>query len=205
MQDIKGYDTFSKIQQINKGMSSDKKYRIETVDGCRLLLRIADISEYEHKKAEFEIMKKAAVLGVLMSQPIDFGTCDNGKSVYTLLTWVDGKEVEALLPTLTESEQYALGVKSGEILLKIHTIPVPENADDWAARYFTVIDKRLTAFRSEGVPFDGDATILAFIESNRCLLENRPQCRHHGDFHEGNMIISKSGKLSIIDCTACFH
>jgi aminoglycoside phosphotransferase (APT) family kinase protein len=199
MRDIKDYDTFLKIQQINKGMSSDKKYYIETAGGQRLLLRIADISEYERKKAEFDIMKKAVMLGIPMPQPFDFGICDSGKSVYTLLTWIDGKEVETILPGLTESEQYSLGVKSGEILLKIHTIPVPENADDWAARYFSVIDKRLAAFRSEGVPFDGDATILDFIESNRCLLKNRPQCRHHGDYHEGNMIISESGELSIID------
>ena len=44
MQDIKNFDTFVKIEPITKGMSGDNKYRIETTDGRRLLLRIADIA-----------------------------------------------------------------------------------------------------------------------------------------------------------------
>lgn len=199
MQDIKEYDTFSNIEHIRKGMSDDKKYRIETANERRLLLRVADISEYERKKNEFVLMKKAFALDVPMSHPIDFGKCDNGKSVYTLMTWIDGKEVEAVLPALAESEQYILGINSGKILRKIHTIPAPPNADDWAARYFTVIDERLDAFRREGVSFNGDATILAFLENNRNLLRKRPQYRHHGDYHEGNMILTEGGEISVID------
>ena len=199
MQDIKGYDTFSKIEPITKGMSGDKKYRIETVDGKRYLLRVAGIDTYDRKKTEFKVMQQVAALGVPMQQPVDFGVCDNGKNVYTLLTWIDGKEVEAVLPTLTKLEQYALGMKSGEILFKIHTISAPAYTDDWAMQYFTVIDERLDAFKREGVPFEGDATILAFLESNRHLLKGRPQCRHHSDYHEGNMILNESGELFIID------
>ncbi len=41
-----------------------------------------------------------------------------GKSVYSLLTWCDGEDAEAILPRLTETEQYLLGIKSGEILRK---------------------------------------------------------------------------------------
>ena len=39
MIDIPIYDTFSKIEPIVKGMSGDKKYYIETVDGSNLLLK----------------------------------------------------------------------------------------------------------------------------------------------------------------------
>lgn len=109
MQDIKSYYTFNKIEPVNKGWSSDKKHYIETADGRKLLLRVADISEYDRKKAEFEMMKRVAALGVPMSQPVDFGTCDKGKSVYSLFTWRDGEDAEAVLPYLTETEQYVLG------------------------------------------------------------------------------------------------
>ena len=60
MQDTKLYNTFSIIEPINKGMSSDKKYFVETTDSRRLLLRVADITEYDRKKAEFEMMKQAS-------------------------------------------------------------------------------------------------------------------------------------------------
>lgn len=86
MQDIRDYSFFQKIEPLNKGWSNDRKYYIETVDGRRLLLRVSDISEYERKKTEFEMMKRVAALGVPMPQPLDFGICDQGKSGYLLLT-----------------------------------------------------------------------------------------------------------------------
>ncbi|MGF7145712.1 serine/threonine-protein kinase [Anaerotaenia torta] len=202
MIDIPGYAGFIKIKEITKGMSGDKKYYIETADGKRLLLRIADITNnmcYDNKKAEFETVGCAAALGIPMPQPVYFGTSEDGKSVYTLLTWADGDEVKELLPALSDEEQYALGVKSGEVLRKIHAMPAPEAAGDWAERYFAVIDKRLEAFRTEGAAFEGNEKILQYLETNRSLLKGRPQCCHHGDYHEGNLILSEDGKLSVID------
>ncbi|MDU4891441.1 MAG: hypothetical protein E6344_14985 [Clostridium sp.] len=50
MREIPLYNTFEKIEPINKGMSGDKKYYIETTDGEHLLLRLANFSEYNQKK-----------------------------------------------------------------------------------------------------------------------------------------------------------
>ena len=199
MIEIPLYDTFSKIEPITKGMSGDKKYYIETVDGKHLLLRVADSSEYSQKRTEFELMKHMVALGIPMPSTIDFGTCDNRKYVYTLLSWVDGVEVEAVLPNLSKAEQYTLGIEAGGILRKIHTAPSTDIAGNWAERYYSVINPRLEAFRFEGVPFAGDTIILNYLESNRDLPNNRPQCHHHGDYHMGNMIQSDTGGLSIID------
>lgn len=190
---------FTQITPITKGRSGDKKYYIETTDGRRLLLRVADISEYDRKQNEFEMMKQVDALCIPMSKPVDFGVCKGEKNVYTLLTWIDGEELESILPALSETEQYLLGVKSGEILRKIHRISTPQNTGDWFIRYFNVIDERLNAFRAEGVPFEGDSIILDFLENNRNLLKGRPQCHHHGDYHEGNMILSEDKELFIID------
>jgi len=69
MNGIKNYNTFTEIGPVNKGWSSDKRYYIETSDGRKLLLRVADISKYDRKKAEYKMMKQVAALGVPMSQP----------------------------------------------------------------------------------------------------------------------------------------
>ena len=94
MRDIPLYNTFKKIQPINKGMSGDKKYYIEDVEGKHFLLRVADLSEFKQKKDEYEIIKNMNNLDVPMPSPVDFGICNGGKSVYTLLSWVEGEEVE---------------------------------------------------------------------------------------------------------------
>jgi aminoglycoside phosphotransferase (APT) family kinase protein len=199
MQDLKDYNTFTKIEPVNKGWSGDKKYYIETADGKRMLLRVADITKYDRKRAEFQMMNQIAALGVPMSQPVDFGICDNGKSVYSLLTWCDGEDAEAVLPFLTETEQYALGKESGEILKKIHSIPAPKDQEEWSSRFSRKTNLKIDKYKACGIRFDGDEKIIGYIEANRHLLSGRPQCCQHGDYHVDNMIISPERTLSIID------
>jgi len=199
MQDIKDYSSFKKIEPVDKGWSSDKKYYIETVDGRELLLRVADISEYGRKKIEFEMMKQVAALGVPMSQPLDFGICDNGKSVYLLLTWCDGEEAETALAHLTETEQYVLGIKSGEILKLMHSIPAPKEQEEWDIRFNRKTNNKIERYKACGIKLEDDEKFIGYIENNRHLLSGRPQFYQHGDYHVGNMIISPDKTLSIID------
>jgi len=154
MIDVQGFDMFIKIEPVNKGWSADKKYYIETVDGKRLLLRVADISEYDRKKSEYGMMERLAALGVPMSLPVAFGVCDHGGSVYSLLTWSDGEDAETVLPTLTETEQYVLGLKSGEILRKIHSIPAPESQEEWSSRFNRKTDQKIKKYRECGICFE---------------------------------------------------
>lgn len=199
MFDIKSYATFEKIILINKGWSSDKKYYIETTTNEKLLLRITDISEYDQKKSEFERMTHFAEIGLPISQPVDFGICDNGKSVYMLLKWCEGEDAELVLPKMSESEQYRLGVKSGEILRQLHSIPAPSDQEDWGVYFNRKADTKIKNYRECGLKIDDDEKFISYLEGNRHLLEERPQCFQHGDYHVGNMIISPEGELSIID------
>ncbi len=199
MQDIKGYKTFTKIELVNKGWSEDKKYYVETSDGNRCLLRISDIAKYSQKKKEFELLQQLTALDIPISQPVDFGICDHGKSVYSCLTWCDGEDAEAVLPKLTETEQYVLGIRSGEILKKIHSIPAPEDQEEWGYRFRRKTDLKIEKYRACGIRFPGDDKVIAYIEANRQLLFGRPQCLQHGDYHVGNMILSQDRKLHIID------
>lgn len=199
MTDIPLYKTFIKIEPIDKGWSSDKKYCIETAGGEKLLLRVSDISEYARKKSEYEIMHKVAALGISMSQPIDFGICDNGKNVYSLLSWIDGHVAEDVLSALPSDQQYELGVKAGQYLRAMHTISAPPEQEDWEIRFNRKIDRNIAGYKKCGIKIDCDDQILDYIEENRYLLKERPQSFQHGDYHVGNMVVSAQGELSIID------
>ena len=106
MIDIPGYDSFTKIEQINKGWSDDKKYYVETADGRRMLLRVSDISELERRKSEYAMMGRIYALGVFTSEPLGFGLCDSGKSCYFMSGWLDGEDAEKALPKMSETGQY---------------------------------------------------------------------------------------------------
>lgn len=195
--DIPLFNTFNDIIPIKKGMSGDRKYFVTAKDGERLLLRISDINELERKKSEYALINKLSA-DIPMPKSVDFGICGGGTEVYTLLTWIDGEEAETIVPKLSENEQYRIGKETGRILKRIHDIAPADVSGTWKERYFAVIDERLEAFRNESERFDGWDIMLDYIESNRSLLDGRPQTYHHGDYHMGNLILS-DGKISVID------
>ena len=197
MTNIPGYQ-FTKITPIMKVLSGDRKYYLETEDGQHLLARITKKSEYERKQFGYNLTKKAMKAGLRMPEPIGFGSCENGE-VYMLLTWVQGEDAGKLLPKLTSGEQYRYGREAGEMLRKFHDSSRTEDREDWQARYFSVMEPRLEAYRKEGISFEGSDAILDYIQGNRELLLKRPQTLHHGDFHIGNLVIGEDGRLGIID------
>ena len=200
--DIPGYDTFVKIEPVNKGLSNDKKYYIETADSRKLLLRVSEISEHERKRAEYERMQRMDAAGVPLPHPVEFGICNNGKNVYQLTAWCDGENLETTLLTLPETEQYILGLKAGEILRKIHSVHVSRtdiSKEDWNERYSSFIDESIRSIHDCGVQIDGAELIINYYNNNRYLLKTRPQCYIHGDYHAGNMMLSPEQELAVID------
>ena len=193
---FRSFEVFTKVEPITKGWSEDKKYCVTTEEGTKYLLRITPISRYETRKSLFAMLERVAALDIPMCVPVEFGTCDNG--VYSLQRWIDGEDLEAVLPLLSETEQYVLGFKSGENARKMHTIPAPKTQEDWASRFNRKTDMKIQKYHECGLRFEGDDYVIAYIERNRHLLENRPQCFQHGDYHVGNMML-ESGELKIID------
>lgn len=109
-----------------------------------------------------------------MPKVVDFGTCNEGKDVYTLLQWIEGVEVQDVLSSMNREESYELGKKSGSILRKIHTITVPillSLMKDWKhlsmktlillemKLFWTILTKSISAYKtsfmlsSRGLPY----------------------------------------------------
>jgi aminoglycoside phosphotransferase (APT) family kinase protein len=195
LSDIPGY-TFISITPITKGWSGDKKYCVTDDNGVKYLLRLSPHDWITHRNPMFEMMKRVDSLGIPMCRPVAFGTCDEG--VYSLQSWIDGEDLEALMPTLTEAEQYALGIQAGETLRKIHSIPAPETQEDWAVRFNRKTDWKIQKYQECEIKIDGGEAVIDYVNSHRDLLQNRPQCFQHGDYHIGNMML-ENGKLVIID------
>ena len=192
------YQNIISREPVEKGWSGDRKYRAETADGKRYLLRVSGADHLERKRREFDMMGLVATLGIPMCLPIEFGVCEDG--CYSIQSWIDGVEAEDAVDSMNTAEQYRYGLDAGCILRKIHTIPAPENAPDWAERFNAKIDRKIAMYENCELKYDcgGDA-FLRYIEENRHLLAGRPQSYQHGDYHIGNMMIDRNGALTIID------
>lgn len=197
------------IEFIDKGCSGDKKYRIDTADGTKYLLRITpeDVSgscricamrEIRHRRQAniFRMQQSVAALGVPMCQPVEYGQCIDG--VYSIQTWIDGRDAEDVIPRLSDAQQYAYGLEAGRILKTIHSIPASADQIAWEFRFNAKTERRIKEYNECPVQFDGAAEFIAYIKANRYLLRNRPQSFQHGDYHIGNMMI-ENGRIVIID------
>ena len=182
---------------IEKGWSNDKKYCVTDEKGKKYLLRISPMEELESKKAEFKNMKQVYKLGIPMCEPIEFGTCEEG--VYSLQGWIEGQDAEEVIPTLSDKQVYAYGLKAGEILKKIHSIPAPENVEDWEIFFNRKIDRKIEMYNKCQLKYENGEAFINHIEANRHLLKNRPQTYQHGDYHIGNLMIDNKGNLVVID------
>lgn len=198
-QGISNSKDWNTIDLINKGWSTDIKYHIKTNDNRQLLLRISDISAFDRKKEEYEIMKMLDCCNILMSRPVDFGVCNNNKSVFILLTWLDGFDAEVVLSTLTTKEQYDLGYIAGKTLRIIHQILAPIYQEDWAERFNKKTDRKIRNYEACAIKIEKADKIIDYINDNRFLLKNRAQTFQHGDFHAGNMIVTAQNEIGIID------
>ncbi len=199
------------IDPIDKGWSSDKKYRITAANGTKYLLRVTPEDKPKSGSGPsfggqgmqnakqvnlFHIQQKVTALGVPMSRPIACGRCKDG--FYSIQTWIEGSDAEETIPGLTDAEQYAYGLEAGRILKTIHSIPAPDTQPQWETRFNAKMDRKINMYRECPVKFDGAEDIIAYIEANRHLLKGRPQSFQHGDYHVGNMMIEKN-RIVIID------
>ena len=195
----------AKVEPILKGWdhedaTNDKKYYIETHDKQKLLLRIADVSEYENKRAQVDMLAQLHGLNIPMSRSVKLGLCNDGKSMYQLLTWVDGQDFESQLPTLSQADQHHLGLKAGAVLRKIHAIPAPKGASDWVASFNTMLQEEIEAYRVDAkLHCAAGEIIMAYFADSKNTLETRPQTLLHGDYNPSNLIITPQGEIGVID------
>lgn len=196
--DIKGSDEWTSIEQVEKGWSQDRKYKIETISGDTLLLRLADRLYYDQKKIEYHRIQKWNGLHFQMSRALSFGLCNDGEQVYVLLTWVDGLPLIEALPHLSEQDQYRLGWESGANLKAAHSLPVEEmDLPKYSRRDYKL--EKLNVYEASNLRVPGDEYAISYIRKHLHLMDRNPPVYMHGDYHVGNLIYTPSGGVGVID------
>ena len=189
------------IKPIGKGTSRDQKYIITTSEGRKFQLRLSGIDAFEHTKEVASLLKALAAKDIPAQRLIDFGAGD-GK-VYLAMEWCEGKDAEAVVPALPAQEQYDLGLHAGKILRKVHSMPVPDQHDNWADRIELLTRQRIQDYKSSGYHFDGDEVAIKYLEDNALLVRYRPQSLRHSDYHFSNIVVSEEKALTLIDWDCC--
>ena len=200
---IPGYETFATIEPILAGVSGEDKYRVTTTKGEKYFLRVGVC---ENSLRNHEMHLRGETLGIAIARTAKFGLFPDGKHYYWLLTWLEGASAYDILPTLDTAGQVDLGVKSGRLLRKIHSLPIEEEMEplyDWLGRNITYFyDQRKKKYRGGSALYD---KIAAYIEGSKNILHTRPQVFMHGDFGLSNLIVTPDGELAPTDFSHNFR
>ncbi|CCX37394.1 aminoglycoside phosphotransferase Aph [Clostridium sp. CAG:1013] len=187
---------FAKLEPVEYGWSGDKKYRAWDPEGRCYFLRICPLAREEKLRQAFFFQKQAAENGLPVSRPLELSK--EGDQLLWVEEWLPGDMAEQVLPSLTQNEQYRLGLQGGEIAKHLHDLPCSPPLTPWEERFGEKIDRKIKMYRSCPLQYEKGDLFISYLLENRHLLQGRPQCCQHGDFHVGNMMIQK-GKLYVID------
>lgn len=187
-----------KLEKVTYGWSSDEKYHVTDVSGKQYLVRFSKKESLEQKKQEFRIIQKMNTLDFTMSQVVEVGYSEELDKIYMVFTWVEGEMLSQRILNMSEEKQYLLGKEAGEMLKKIHEIPVecmdlPQNS---------LVDKKirqLKAYTECLNRVEKDEYAISYIMENVGLLKQEKIVYKHGDFHMGNLIFMPNGKIGVID------
>ena len=191
------YETIVSRAFIDKGWSGDQKYCAVTSDGSKYLLRVSNFERKDRRNQEYARMKELEKLGISMPKAVELGIAEEG--IYILTEWIDGEDAGDVLHTLDPKTQYSYGMDAGQMLQKLHTIPAPPDAPDWKQRFNAKIDRKIAMYNGCPLKYERGELLLNYLSKNRYLLAYRPQTYQHGDYHTGNMMLGRDGKLYIID------
>lgn len=168
---------FSRMEEVRAGWSEDRKYHAWDNGGQEYFLRLFQ-------------------LGLPVSEPLEL-TQEDGQ-VRFVERWLSGRMAEDILPTLPQEEQYRLGREAGRVLRALHGCPAPAEAEDWESRFNKKLDRKIHVYRGCPLQYQNGEAFIQYMEENRRLLQGRPQCAQHGDYHAGNMMLCE-GRLFVID------
>ena len=203
LQAIPGYDSFESIEPIPEGVSGEDKYCVTAAGGEKYFLRVGVCA---NSLRNHEMHLRGETLDITIAKTISFGLFPDKKHYYWLLTWLEGASAYDVLPALDTAGQFDLGVKSGGLLRKIHSLPVEEEMEDlydWLDKNFTYFyNERRRRYKNRPGLYD---KIAAYIEGNKNILHMRPQVFMHGDFGLSNLIVTPGGEVAPTDFSYNFR
>ncbi|MFW7433875.1 aminoglycoside phosphotransferase family protein [Vagococcus carniphilus] len=193
-------NNWQKVIPIEKGWSADEKYQVITKEGESLLLRISDKSNWKEKQEEFQRIKLFNQLPDLMSRAIRLEEIPDTDNIYMLLSYLEGNDLEKVLPLLAEEEQYELGVEAGKTLKKFHQIDIKVDEAMILRKLQEKKIHQLNRFlNSQYASLPQVEVLEKYVRDNSYQILEQSVSLQHGDFHAGNLIYTNNKKVGVID------
>lgn len=199
LSDIPGSSTWMLVSEITDNESREQKFFVVDENHEHYYLRLSEPKEYERKKIEYEHLKLMIAHRAKVPEPIYFGLGLRSQRVYLLTRWIQRNACEQRLCRLPNFQQYEKGTAAGIYLKIAHYCSVQKQRSGlWAENQIKRWQNALTAYGNGRCKINYFAKLKNMVESNLCLLADRPQCILHGNFSTGSIALDNNNSLSLL-------
>lgn len=181
------------ISEIKKGFSIDRKYQMDE----KYLVRVFPKDLLQERKQEFEIIRALSSQIPLVPKAYDFGSI--GEEGYMIIEYLRGEDAESGMNHLSNLEQFKAGFSAGELLRKIHELPLDIPVMNWFDFQSTKFKRKAQELKKLEISAPFLIETEKFVHDNLARLKNRPICLQHGDFHPANIILDNKKFAGLID------
>jgi len=74
--------------------------------------------------------------------------------------------LDEVIATFSEEQQYDLGVQAGRILKRFHSIPAPDEQENWEQRMLKKFKIHIEKYKASGIKIANDDRALNYIKEN---------------------------------------
>lgn len=197
IQKIEGFSKAILVEHILSGWSLEDKYHIR-VDGDDYLIRFQKIDYLERFETMYERMHQFDSDYAILSKALHVGTIDTFS--YIITSFIPGIPLASHLKTLTNEQQYQLGINTGYVLSELQSVDsIPFQTDTMIEK----INLTLNRYRNHRLRITNDTNILDFISENLSVLKQHDFVLTHNDYHHGNLVWTPTHHLGVIDFNRC--
>ncbi len=194
----------TKVRNIGKGFSFERKYLLSGNGTRRYLVRITTLSDpciLTRKKEEFELIHILDRYSGLVPKARSFGISSDGSACYMVLDYIEGTDAQTALHRYRCEEQYRLGAEAGRVLKKLHALPAPPGLPDWSDAVTEKYSRKVAAFERRGLELQGidRAHLSGYIRKTLPCIRGTGRTFLHDDYHPANLILHERRLSGIID------
>ncbi|WP_291758765.1 phosphotransferase family protein [Lysinibacillus sp. UBA5990] len=188
---------YTAIKKIDKGYSPDIKY-VVTVDDTPYFVRLSDLAHHDKRWIEFTLLQNLELQGVQTHKAIEYMVLPDNNLSAMVMSYLIGTPADEIIPQLSDTEQFHLGLAAGKELRKIHQVKAPKTVQ-WETLQKEKFTNYLQAYQQDSYQIPKEAKLLSFIEEHWPLLRQRPITLLHDDYHLGHIICHQNSFNGIID------
>ena len=196
---LPGLREIDRVEPLDGGFSPDEVLLAVTRGGARYVVRLADASLFDRKRAEARFLDSLRAAGLRCPRVVDVGIAPDDERCYTIFEYLEGTLARDALPSLSPQQQERAGRTAGEQLRLIHAQAPPLPESGWRDRRRAKHERKRQALEKLQLRFDGQDRVDAYLEASWALLEASPFRLQHDDFQPGNILIARGAYAGVID------